>query len=718
MHVLSGIDTLEAAIGAPEQGKGVGTLQVFSTQRACPVCATSYAELEPSLFSYNSKHGWCPDCVGTGVKLTKEQRKVYDDSTLAEDNRGRELTLTANEVEDLEECTCPTCEGTRLNARARAVRFHGKTITELAHLSVSALRQWFQQLTTTGRETDIARDLIPEILGRLEFLEEVGLNYLTLDRGAPTLSGGEAQRIRLAAQLGSNLQGVCYVLDEPTIGLHARDNHILLNALHKLGDKGNTLVVVEHDEDTIRRADHVIDIGPSAGKRGGQLVAQGTPADIMAAADSQTGRYLLHAMRHPYQARRAVHGVADAAAIQTEAASADAASAKPKKRTKKQIAADAAAALAADSAALNAELANPSKATGPLHWLVVNGANLHNLQDIEASVPLQRLVAITGVSGSGKSTLARDVLLTNVAALVSQRSTKAGREAAQAGQTPALIGCEAVWGTEAIDRVLEVDQTPIGKTPRSCPATYIGFWDTIRKLFADTLEAKARGYGAGRFSFNTGEGRCPACEGQGMRTIEMSFLPDVKVPCETCHGARFNPETLAVTWRGKSIGDVLQMEVDEAVEFFASMPSIAHPLQLLKDVGLGYLTLGQPSPTLSGGEAQRIKLVTELTKVRDDITKRGNKAPHTLYVLDEPTVGLHMADVDKLIRVLHRLVDGGHSVIVIEHDLDVIAEADWIIDLGPEGGSGGGRIVAAGTPEEVVALGTHTGQAIAPVLAR
>ncbi|MFZ7320419.1 excinuclease ABC subunit UvrA [Comamonas jiangduensis] len=718
VHVLSGIDTLEAAIGAPEQGKGVGTLQVFSTQRACPVCATSYAELEPSLFSYNSKHGWCPDCVGTGVKLTKEQRKVYDDSTLAEDNRGRELTLTANEVEDLEECTCPTCEGTRLNARARAVRFHGKTITELAHLSVSALRQWFQQLTTTGRETDIARDLIPEILGRLEFLEEVGLNYLTLDRGAPTLSGGEAQRIRLAAQLGSNLQGVCYVLDEPTIGLHARDNHILLNALHKLGDKGNTLVVVEHDEDTIRRADHVIDIGPSAGKRGGQLVAQGTPADIMAAADSQTGRYLLHAMRHPFQARRAVHGVADAAAIPTEAASADAASAKPKKRTKKQIAADAAAALAADSAALNAELANPSKATGPLHWLTVNGANLHNLQDIEASVPLQRLVAITGVSGSGKSTLARDVLLSNVACLVSQRSTKAGREAAQAGQTPALVGCEAVWGTEAIDRVLEVDQTPIGKTPRSCPATYIGFWDTIRKLFADTLEAKARGYAAGRFSFNTGEGRCPACEGQGMRTIEMSFLPDVKVPCETCHGARFNPETLAVTWRGKSIGDVLQMEVDEAVEFFASMPSIAHPLQLLKDVGLGYLTLGQPSPTLSGGEAQRIKLVTELTKVRDDITKRGNKAPHTLYVLDEPTVGLHMADVDKLIRVLHRLVDGGHSVIVIEHDLDVIAEADWIIDLGPEGGTGGGRIVAAGTPEEVVALGTHTGQAIQSVLAR
>ncbi|MFM2239002.1 MAG: UvrABC system protein, partial [Pseudomonadota bacterium] len=334
------------------------------------------------------------------------------------------------------------------------------------------------------------------------------------------------------------------------------------------------------------------------------------------------------------------------------------------------------------------------------------GASMHNLQQVSVDVPLKRLVAITGVSGSGKSTLARDVLLANVQAAVSAR------------RTPAWVGCQGLLGWQQVDRVLEVDQTPIGKTPRSCPATYIGFWDTIRKLFAETLEAKARGYGPGRFSFNTGEGRCPSCEGQGMRTIEMSFLPDVKVLCETCHGARFNAETLAVSWRGKSIGEVLQMEVDEAVEFFASMPTISHPLQLLKDVGLGYLTLGQPSPTLSGGEAQRIKLVTELSKVRDDIGRRGQKAPHTLYVLDEPTVGLHMADVDKLIKVLHRLVDGGHSVVVIEHDLDVIAEADWIIDLGPEGGQGGGRVVAAATPEEVVGLGTHTGQALKPVLAR
>ncbi len=369
--------------------------------------------------------------------------------------------------------------------------------------------------------------------------------------------------------------------------------------------------------------------------------------------------------------------------------------------------------------ALGLAAAEPATTTIPkIDWLTVKGATLHNLQNVTAHIPLKRLVAITGVSGSGKSTLARDVLLANVHTAVQKRSTKAGRDALEAGEKINWMGCEGITGFESVDRVLEVDQTPIGKTPRSCPATYIGFWDTIRKLFADTLEAKARGYAANRFSFNTGEGRCPGCEGQGMRTIGMSFLPDVKVLCETCKGARFNPETQAVTWRGKNIGDVLQMEVDEAVDFFAAMPSIAHPLQLLKDVGLGYLTLGQPSPTLSGGEAQRIKLVTELSKVRDDVGKRGNKVPHTLYVLDEPTVGLHMADVEKLIHVLHRLVNGGHSVVVIEHDLDVIAEADWVIDLGPDGGNGGGQVVAAATPEAVVRQGTHTGQALEAVLAR
>jgi len=667
LHVLSGLDGLREAMKNQAPTAGIGRLDVFSTKRACPVCATSYAELDPRLFSYNSKHGWCPDCVGTGVKLSKEQRKLLDDSVRDDKDKGREQTFAEPEVEDVADVACPSCEGTRLNATARAVKFNGVGITEIARLSVSDIRAWVQALALSGRmtqrESDIARDLIPEIKSRLEFLEQVGLGYLTLDRGAPTLSGGEAQRIRLAAQLGSNLQGVCYVLDEPTIGLHARDNQILLNALQTLSDKGNTLVVVEHDEDTIRRADHIIDIGPSAGKRGGRLVAEGRVNDITGTGDSQTGRYLLHAMKHPLQARRNV-----------------------------------------------ADSEQP--------WLTVHGAKLHNLQDISASIPLKRLVAVTGVSGSGKSTLARDVLLSNVQAAVAKRATKAGRDALAAGEALVWSGCESISGFETVDRVLEVDQTPIGKTPRSCPATYIGFWDTIRKLFAETLEAKARGYAAGRFSFNTGEGRCPSCEGQGVRTIEMSFLPDVKVLCETCRGARFNPETLAVTWRGKSVGDVLQMEVDEAVEFFAAMPSIAHPLQLLKDVGLGYLTLGQPSPTLSGGEAQRIKLVTELTKVRDEVGRRGQKAPHTLYVLDEPTVGLHMADVDKLIRVLHRLVDGGHSVVVIEHDLDVIAEADWIIDLGPDGGKDGGRIAAAATPEAVVRQGTHTGLALAPVLAR
>ena len=663
VHVLSGLAGLQQAMESAEDTSQIGQLHAFSTRRACPVCDTSYAELDPRLFSYNSKHGWCAQCVGTGIALSREQRAAMDDSVQDPQDRGREKSFAEPELEDLTDQACTACHGTRLNPTARAVKFAGVSITELARMSVQRMRTWATGLTLSGREAEIARDLLPEIQSRLEFLDSVGLGYLTLDRGAPTLSGGEAQRIRLAAQLGSHLQGVCYVLDEPTIGLHARDNQILLDALKILSDKGNTLVVVEHDEDTIRRADHIIDIGPSAGKRGGHLVAQGSVSDLMAAPDSQTGRYLKHAMQHPLQARRPVL----------------------------------------------------VSSTG---WLGVTGACLHNLQKVNVQVPLQRLVAVTGVSGSGKSTIARDVLLTNVHAVVAQRSTQAGRKANDAGKHPAWVGCTAVSGYEDIDRVLEVDQTPIGKTPRSCPATYIGFWDTIRKLFAETLEARARGYGPGRFSFNTGEGRCPGCEGQGMRTIEMSFLPDVKVLCEVCKGARFNPETLAVRWRGKSIGEVLQMEVDEAVDFFAAMTQISHPLQLLKDVGLGYLTLGQPSPTLSGGEAQRIKLVTELSKVRDDVTRRGQQAPHTLYVLDEPTVGLHMADVDKLIRVLHRLVDGGHSVLVIEHDLDVIAEADWVIDLGPEGGDGGGRVVAADTPEALVTLGTHTGRALQPVLAR
>ncbi|MFJ1255290.1 excinuclease ABC subunit UvrA [Cupriavidus sp. CuC1] len=695
MHLLAPLDGLQHAMGNGGTAR-VGSTTVFSTKRACPVCSTSYPELDPRLFSYNSKHGWCTSCVGTGLTLTREQRAVYDDTVMADDNRGREQTLPSEQQEpdDVADTPCTDCGGTRLNPVARAVTFDAHPIVEVAQWTVSDTHRWVQGLHLAGREGEIARDVVSEIRSRLQFLEEVGLGYLSLDRAAPSLSGGEAQRIRLAAQLGSNLQGVCYVLDEPTIGLHPRDNQILLDALRKLGEKGNTLVVVEHDEDTIRRADHIIDIGPGAGKRGGTLVAQGGVAALSASPDSLTGQFLAQPILHPLQPRRVV---------------------KPEGKNSEAV---------------------------PERWLTVHNATKHNLRNVTASIPLARLVAITGVSGSGKSTLARDVLMANLLDAVgrsvmsspaTRRARKAaGSEAPARSQATARAeprrklevthnwqGCESITGYESIDRVLEVDQTPIGKTPRSCPATYIGVWDTIRKLFAQTLEAKARGYSASRFSFNTGDGRCPACEGQGVRTIGMSFLPDVKVHCDVCHGQRFNPETLAVTWRGKNIGDVLTMEIDEAVEFFSAMSNIAHPLQLMKDVGLGYLTLGQPSPTLSGGEAQRIKLVTELSKVRDDITRRGQQAPHTLYVLDEPTVGLHMADVAKLIRVLHRLADGGHSVVVIEHDLDVIAEADWILDLGPEGGVAGGGIVAATDPEGLVRVrASHTGAALAPVLAR
>ncbi|MBP0594214.1 excinuclease ABC subunit UvrA [Paraburkholderia sp. LEh10] len=700
IHLLAPLDGLGHAMTSNGSTAHVGEVKVLSVKRACPVCGTSYPELDPRMFSYNSKHGWCTTCVGTGLALTREQRAAYDDTVLVDDNRGREQTLPSDEQEPegVGEEPCPDCHGTRLNPSARAVTFDETPIVDVAQWTVSDTRRWIEGLELVGRDAEIARDVISEIGSRLQFLEEVGLGYLSLDRAAPSLSGGEAQRIRLAAQLGSNLQGVCYVLDEPTIGLHPRDNQILLNALRKLGDKGNTLVVVEHDEDTIRRADHIIDIGPGAGKRGGTLVAQGRVGDLSAQSSSLTGQFLAQPILHPLQARRPV-------------------------------------------------LAETKRAAAvPDKWLTVHRATLHNLRDVTVGIPLGRLVAVTGVSGSGKSTLARDVLMTNLLdavgrSVLSSPAVRRARKAAQTEEAPAANrrssvlartaprpslnvthawqGCESISGFESIDRVLEVDQTPIGKTPRSCPATYIGVWDTIRRLFADTLEARARGYTASRFSFNTGDGRCPTCEGQGVRTIGMSFLPDVKVPCDVCHGQRFNPETLAVTWRGKNIGDVLTMEIDEAVEFFASMSNIAHPLQLMKDVGLGYLTLGQPSPTLSGGEAQRIKLVTELSKVRDDITRRGQKAPHTLYVLDEPTVGLHMADVAKLIRVLHRLADAGHSVVVIEHDLDVIAEADWIIDLGPEGGVGGGSVVAATDPESLTRVtASHTGSALQPVLAR
>jgi excinuclease ABC subunit A len=620
---------------ALDYGKGVvhvldrGKVRVYSTRRACPGCGRSFAEPDPRLFSYNSKHGWCESCFGTGVAI-----KGFDAEQTGEE-------IWWNEWFEGEAAPCGKCEGQRLNPVALNVLFRGRSIAELAALPVDGARKFFDGLKLAGRDREIARDLLAEIRSRLTFLQDVGLGYISLDRAAPTLSGGEAQRIRLAAQLGSNLQGVCYVLDEPTIGLHPRDNAVLLDTLEKLGAKGNTLLVVEHDEDTIRRADHVIDLGPGAGTRGGRVVGEGRIDDLIRAPESLTGRFLANPLPHPLEERRPVRK-GDAA-------------------------------------------------------LEVVRAELHNLRKVNARIPLGRLTVITGVSGSGKSTLARDVLYANLRA-----HTGEGKRRRKGG---AWFGCEDLRGLEHVGRVLEVDQTPIGKTPRSCPATYVGFWDDIRKLYAGTTESRVRGYGPGRFSFNTPGGRCDACEGQGVQTIEMSFLPNVKVLCDACAGKRFNAETLGVQHRGRSVGDVLAMSVDEAVEFFAAHPRIHHALRLLQDVGLGYLTLGQQSPTLSGGEAQRIKLVTELARIRpQQDPRRVGKAPGTVYVLDEPTVGLHMADVEKLIRVLHRLVDAGHTVVVIEHNLDVIAEADWLIDLGPEGGSGGGRIVAQGVPEDVARL--------------
>ncbi|CAM5206134.1 UvrABC system protein A OS=Castellaniella defragrans OX=75697 GN=HNR28_001275 PE=3 SV=1 [Castellaniella defragrans] len=643
-RVLTGLTEPGATVEA-RRAAGLApqpSLLTFSIKRACPQCGTSFPEPDPRLFSYNSRHGWCPTCFGTGVQLVG----------FTEDQTGEETTWLDEASQTLQ--TCPTCHGQRLNRVALAFVWHERSIAELAALPVGDAQRFFLALSTQGREAEIARDILSEIRGRLNFMMDVGLGYLALDRAAPTLSGGEAQRIRLAAQLGSNLQGVCYVLDEPTIGLHPRDNRILLDALARLEGHGNTLVVVEHDEDTIRRAGHVIDVGPGAGTRGGMVVAQGSVDDIIRNPASLTGRYLREPLIHPLNGRRAV---------------------------------------TADTASLD-----------------IQDATLHNLHHADARIPLGRLTVVTGVSGSGKSTLAREVLLDNLARKVGKL------------EMPGWQGCRQIRGWEAVDRVLEVDQTPIGKTPRSCPATYIGFWDDIRKLYASTREARLRGWTASRFSFNTGEGRCPECEGQGMRTIEMSFLPDVKVPCEACHGARFNDETEGVLWHERGAGAVLRMEVDEAVGHFAAHRKISRALQLMQDVGLGYLTLGQPSPTLSGGEAQRIKLVTELTKAHLDEgllhTGRASRVPHTLYVLDEPTVGLSTADVEKLIRVLHRLVDAGHTVVVIEHNLDVIAEADWIVDLGPEGGDEGGRVVAQGSPEQLCASATHTGRILDEFLKR
>jgi excinuclease ABC subunit A len=665
VHLLDGLASLEDAM---RTGKAMPTpmrQSVYSVKRACPSCERSFPELDPRLFSFNSKHGWCPACYGTGLQIEEVEWDEERQKTGAEDHV-LDSWLEWLEIEE----PCPQCEGRRLNREALAVRYRERSIAALTALPVAELAKFFSDIAVAGREAEIVRDILPELRSRLGFLDQVGLSYLALDRAAPTLSGGEAQRIRLAAQLGSNLRGVCYILDEPTIGLHPRDNRILLDTLEHLQAKGNTLIVVEHDEETIRRAAHVIDLGPGAGKQGGALIAEGTAEDLMQQPQSVTGRFLAAPLQHPLHTPRLVNRATPA--------------------------------------------------------IKVVRASLHNLRNVDVRIPLARLTVVTGVSGSGKSTLARDVLHDNLVQHVGKQRRRTA---------PAFAGCRAIEGWESIDCVLEVDQTPIGKTPRSCPATYVGFWDAVRRLFAEVPEARMRGYTASRFSFNTSGGRCEVCEGQGVRRIEMSFLPDVRVPCEACNGARFNEETLAVRFKDKTIGDVLAMNVDEAVEFFAAHRSIHHCLRLLQDVGLGYLTLGQQSPTLSGGEAQRIKLVTELAKTRDSVIVPEEAQPRsgpeprlrglasfrkkTLYVLDEPTVGLHMADVEKLIHVLHRLVDAGNTVVVIEHNLDVIAEADWIVDLGPEGGDGGGAVVACGSPHDISsAAGTsHTARILGEFLA-
>ncbi len=623
---------LLASTGDDDRGR------LYSSRRACPGCGRSFPELDPRLFSYNSRQGWCPTCFGTGVEIAD-----FDAEQTGEEERWHEDDAAR---------TCRSCDGQRLRPEALAVRFRDLGIAGFAAMPVSDARAWFNRTKLAGRDAEIARDVVTELASRLSFLEEVGLGYLSLDRAAPTLSGGEAQRIRLAAQLGSNLRGVCYILDEPTIGLHARDNRLLLDTLRALQAKGNTVVVVEHDEDTIRAAEHVIDLGPGAGVRGGYVVASGSLSKLLASPQSLTGRMLAHPLAHPLMERR--------------------------------------------------------RAPDRDHAITVTGARLNNLRGVDVSVPLRRLVCVTGVSGSGKSTLVRDIVRENLARLTRRR---------RGGRAPKPVGCEAFDGWQDVHRVLEVDQTPIGKTPRSCPATYVGFWDDIRKLFAATPEARLRGWNASRFSFNTAGGRCSACEGQGLKRMEMSFLPDVRVTCDVCGGTRFDRETRSVLYRDRSIADVLQMSVDEAVEFFRAHRRIHHALSLLQQVGLGYLTLGQQSPTLSGGEAQRIKLVTELARGEPVAARRTREVPHTVYVLDEPTIGLHMADVEKLIRVLHRLVDAGHSVIVIEHNLDVIAEADWVLDMGPEGGADGGRVIARGTPEALrTRRRSHTGRALADFL--
>lgn len=718
-------DSLETAL---KLGGGMVSVEVdgereimFSENFACVDCGISLPEIAPRMFSFNNPYGACPNCTGLGnnmefdpalvipdaskalidgaiAPLSKntssyfmcqleavaahfgyslqdtwdslpeqmqhtilygagverfvfeyenmygEQKKYHSpfEGVLPLLSRRYKETVSDWSREEIEEYMsskpCPSCQGARLKPESLAVKVGGKNIYEVTRLTVADSLQFFQQLELTEREQIIARQIMKEIHARLGFLLNVGLDYLTLDRAAGTLSGGEAQRIRLATQIGSGLMGVLYILDEPSIGLHQRDNNRLLATLQQLRDVGNTLLVVEHDEDTMYAADQIIDMGPGAGEAGGQVVAQGTVEEIKACEASITGQYLSGRLSIPIPALRRAIGE---------------------------------------------------------KFLEVVGAQENNLKTITARFPLGVFTAVTGVSGSGKSTLVNEILYKGLAARLYGGRNRPGAH-------------EALRGMENIDKIIDIDQSPIGRTPRSNPATYTGVFDAIREIFSLTPEAKARGYKPGRFSFNVKGGRCEACRGDGIIKIEMHFLPDVYVPCEVCKGARYNRETLEVRYKGKNIAQVLSMVVTEAVEFFRNIPKIARKLQLLEDVGLGYIQLGQSATTLSGGEAQRIKLAAELSR---------RSTGKTLYILDEPTTGLHTADIHKLLEVLQRLVDGGDTVVVIEHNLDVIKTADHIIDLGPEGGLRGGEVVAVGTPEEVAAVeASYTGQFLKAVL--
>ena len=703
--------------------KGPEKEHTYSEHLACHDCNLSFEELEPRSFSFNSPFGACPECSGIGTKLEVDEDLIIPDDSISInegaiapwaggqsseyflrllealseelrfslDNPWKKLSAKAKDAiingfeyevhvkfknrygrvrnystgfegvvpfihrrhsetdsdysrdkyeAYMRETPCPACKGARLKPEVLAVTLGGKSIAEVCSLSIDDCATFLKQVTLNKREAQIAERVMKEVHARLGFLLDVGLDYLSLDRPAATLSGGEAQRIRLATQIGSGLVGVLYVLDEPSIGLHQRDNRRLIDTLTRLRDLGNTLIVVEHDEETIRTADWVVDIGPGAGEHGGKVVVSGSYEELIASEESITGAYL--------SGRKSI------------------------------------------------EIPDSRRPVDPKRQLVIKGAKENNLKDVEVSIPLGLFVSVTGVSGSGKSTLVNDILYTTLANKLNGARLVPGRH-------------RTVTGIDQLDKVVHVDQSPIGRTPRSNPATYTGVFDKVRALFAETTEAKVRGYQQGRFSFNVKGGRCENCSGDGTITIEMNFLPDVYVPCEVCHGARYNRETLEVHYKGKTIAQVLDMPIEIAHEFFESVPTIARYLKTLCDVGLGYVRLGQSAPTLSGGEAQRVKLATELQR---------RSTGRTIYVLDEPTTGLHFEDVNKLLGVLKRLVESGNTVIVIEHNLDVIKSSDWVIDMGPEGGFRGGTVVAEGTPEEVAKIKeSYTGQYLAEILA-